>query len=483
MYAMSEPTKPKSQKTPKAKTEPNSFRARYFGQSYKLPVPSGDVKFSLCWEKSTRIFWEYRDGVWTSVERDDLLSAIRSHVMEVEPWNKYTTNTGEDIIKQLKYEVESRHELDDGWIAFNDGVWNPDTDEFAEHAPRRFATVKVNADYLNLPDYRTAKDFMKYLDDICVDEKLKPLEPMRLLLQEIAGYVLLADSERGVSFFLSGNARNGKGVFLDLIRCQVSPERVSNMSLTQLTTSNFSTSALVGKRVNVADETNTSKEAVADIFKKLVTVDTITGERKYGDKFNFKPRCKYFFNVNGIPTFDGFDLAVKERIIAVPFHRFFSKEERDWTLKKRIIANEMPQFVAWAIEGLRRLMKNRLNFTTYRESEMMLNAFENASSSVAEFYSEGWKQATGKGTPTYVVKGMYDTFCKETRRKEVSSNRFTRETESRFGKSDGKVMDKGKGYPVPSLNVERVFIVGEGEIQTEPLALAFGGKVVDEAES
>ncbi len=443
------------------KTEPNSYRARLFAQTFKLPAPSGDVLFSLCWESSTRIFWQYEDGVWSSVEQDDLLGQIRDHVMDVESWNKYTSHTGADILKQLKYEVEKRHELDDGWIAFNDGSWNPDTDEFAEHAPHRFATVKVNAEYRNLPDYRTAKDFMKYLDDVCVDEKLRPLEPMRMLLQEIAGYVLLADSERGVSFFLSGNARNGKGVYLDFLRQLVSPERVSNMSLTQLTSSQFSTSALVGKRINVADETNTSKEAVADIFKKLVTVDTITAERKHEAKFNFKPRCKYFFNVNGVATFDVFDLAVKERIIAVPFHRFFKKEERDWTLKKRIIKNEMPQFVAWAIEGLRRLIDNKLNFTTYQQSENLLNAFENASSSVSEFYSEGWEQATGKGMPTHEVKKMYDAFCRETGRKEVSSNRFTRETEVRFGKHEGKVMCPVKGYQVPALNVKIVPIGGE----------------------
>lgn len=392
-----------------------------------------DVRTSLCYEVETNTFWKYKDGVWSVVKRDDILLIIRKWLMKNAGNKSLTMGMYNDIADQLAMTVDRHDVLDDGWVAFEDGSWNPDTDEFADHAPFRFATIKVKALYKNLPRPEDYPLFSKFIADICVDEDGKPLPAMVLQLQEVAGYMLLASSDRAMSFFFSGRGRNGKSVFAHLIQHMIGKERVSNMGLDDLTGDKFATADLIGKRLNVSDETNTHKDAASSMFKKLVSGDRLRVQRKFEQGGSLTPRAKYLLILNGVPTFDGFDYALRERILAIPFFRSFSEDERDYTLEKRIKATEMPGIVAWAIEGLRRLQKNKLRFTKTVQSETLLNEFEDASSSLSEFYNEGW-EASGVPFPSNTFYEEYEIWCKKSGRKVMSKNRVSRLMADKVGR-------------------------------------------------
>jgi putative DNA primase/helicase len=431
---------------------PNGQIAKNFAQLLKFQ--GGEKAQTLtCYEVQTQTFWQYQAGVWLAKNREDIHAEVRRFCMMTEATATLTMGKIRDITDQLTFEVDRHDVLKDGWIAFEDGSWNPDTNEFADHAPERFATIKVKALYNNLPKPEDAPIFHKFLSEVCVDEELKPLPGMKDLLQEMFGYCLMASSERAVSFFLTGRGRNGKGVLSGILQEIMGAERVSNMALEDLTTDRFASSALVGKRLNIADETNTHRDAASSMFKKLVAVDNVQAQRKFEGSFSFKPRCKYIFLVNGIPTFDGFDYALRERIIPIPFFRSFSEEERDYTLKARIIAGELPAVVAWAMEGLRRLQERNLRFTITEQSRDCLNQFEDASSSLAEFFNEGWEISD----TAYPARDFYVEFVewtKKTGRKQMSSNRVSREMIDKTGKGK-RVWHAASGFSVPGLMIRR----------------------------
>lgn len=411
---------------------PNSLLAHGFSQLLKYPDGAA-VQTVLCFEVETATFWRYAGGVWTAMNKDNIGMEVRKFIMNKEATSQLTMSKIRDVVDQLGAEVDRHDVLADEWVAFVDGSWHPDTDEFAPHSPERFSTIKVNALYNNLPKPEDGPVFHKFLSDICVKEDGSPSLGMMDLLQELAGYMLLASSERAVSFFLTGRGRNGKGVFGAILQEIIGRERVCNLSLEDLTGDRFATSDLIGKRLNVCDETNTHRDSASAMFKKLVSVDFIRGQRKYERGVNFKPRCKFLFLMNGIPTFDGFDYALRERIIPIPFFRSFSQDERDYTLKDKIIKKELPCVIAWAMEGLRRLQKNNLRFTMTEESLYTLNQFEDASSSLSEFFNQGWEPSDFP-TPFSDFYEEFVEWLKKTGRKQMSSNRVSREMHDRVGK-------------------------------------------------
>lgn len=455
--------------------------ANLIAQGFALPEPDGEVRYSLAWENATACFWKYEAGCWRVVDQLTLMGKVRARIVLSEP---FTMARGRDVVAQMPFEVQRYDVIDDGWLAFRDGSWFPDTGEFAPHAPSRFATASVDADFGNLPAWRGTR-FAAFLDEVCVHQDGTANADMALLLQEMFGYCLLSSSARAVSFFLSGEGRNGKGVLLDLLRHMLNADRVSQMSLSELTASRFATSALVGKLLNIADETNTSREAVSDLFKKLVAVDTIDAERKFGEKFRFKPRCKHIFNVNGVPTFDGFGPAMRERIITVPFYRQFSKEERDYDLGKKLLA-EMPSVIAWAMEGLRRLKSRNLIFTEYAASTEMLDSFEHLSDPFAEFAS-GWERHADP-FPFKDFYREYAEWCEANGRHKASSKKIALRVAARAGRSV-PIWDPRSGNSVagvclrrrpealpPGAVVQPVLPTGEAD----RMASDFGGRVVND---
>lgn len=391
---------------------------------------TGYIAYSLLWESCTQSLWKYDKGYWSVLDQETSIGIIRSMIVSTEP---FTGTRGEDIFEQLKYEVDRYDVVPDGWIAFKDVSWNPETDEVGEHSPARYATVNAEAEYHHLADWKDeGTKFRKFMRSICVDDKGAYLPAMETLLQEMFGYCLLSQSRKAVSFFLSGGGRNGKGVLLNLLRHMIGHSRTKSMSLTDLTASRFATASLVGMRLNVADETNTNTEALSDLFKKLIANDTITAERKYGNSFDFKPRCKYFFNVNGIPSFDTFDFAMKERIIAIPFKRKFLEAERDIYLLESLL-KEMPVVTSWAVDGLRRLKKNKMIFTKFKESQDILDTFEQVSDPLADFLT-GWEKSVDK-YPYYVFYNEFSEWCKDNGRYRASSKKISIRLAEKIGES------------------------------------------------
>ena len=365
---------------------PNADIAALFIEKFDRP---------MVYEEVTNIYWVWVDGVWEMVsekrmkyarkERDGF-NGIRRFLMYNRVGGMGLTDARfKDIYSQLKGESDYVDILKPKFIAFTDCVLEPKTGKTFPHDPGRTAVVKVNCQYSGLADAE-GSNFDSYLDSVCVDDERNPDPLMRDQLQEMAGYLLLPETKAAMSFFLSGKGRNGKGVFLNILRAMLGRSRTTALSLSDMTSSRFAAAGLLGVTANFADETRTTREATSDMFKKLVANDVITADVKFGESVTFRPNAKYFYNVNGVPSFDGFDYAMKERILPVRFPRSFDRHERRLDLTDLIIESEIPYVVRWALDGLNRLKGNNMAFTMTESSKDLLRDFEENSSSVAEWF-------------------------------------------------------------------------------------------------
>ena len=87
-------------------------------------------------------------------------------------------------------------------------------------------------------------------------------------------------------------------------------------------------------------------------LKQITGGDTITARLMNKGSFDFNPECKLITSGNQKPRLSTVDNAIRRRLVMMPFLNTFDDEENhnNKNLSENL-ADELPQIVAWAIEG------------------------------------------------------------------------------------------------------------------------------------
>ena len=91
--------------------------------------------------------------------------------------------------------------------------------------------------------------------------------------------------------------------------------------------------------------------------------DTISARHIYGTPFDFINKAKMIFSTNNMPpNYGDKSDAFYERLIILPFNQQKKDGEKDPQLKYKL-AEENDYIFMWALEGLKRLIKQNFIFT------------------------------------------------------------------------------------------------------------------------
>ena len=142
---------------------------------------------------------------------------------------------------------------------------------------------------------------------------------------------------------------------------------------------------ICGKLFNASDELSGASAISSDVFKAVITGETVSGRDVYKSRIEFTPIAQHAFATNTLPSFQGgMDRGVQRRLLVVPFNRVIPKEEKIENIGRHIPEEEMDLLLAWAVEGALDLMNNR-GFTTTDASARNLQDWLEESDSV-----QGW---------------------------------------------------------------------------------------------
>lgn len=348
--------------------------------------------------------------------------------------------TAEEVIKASRLWATSRvKSLPDRYIAFKDAVLDTVTLEKMPLDPSKYqAILHFDFDiadiekYENLPETSTA---YKFFTSSLVDEDTGATDHALIsVIQEFIGLCLYPTNPPEAALFnYSPTGANGKGTFCNLLTDIFGEDFATAFSISQLTSNNFNLPELVGKRVNVNTEEPGKYEQV-ELFKSLVTGDRMQAARKFGHAFKLRPRAKFIFSLNEIPTFSSFSGPVSRRVIVVPWWRHFEKKDRDYGLEDKLKA-EIPIIIAWAIHGLRRLKANSWEFTASKAVESMKRAVEIEASTALRFIEEQFEVET---SDLYFIDNetlfeQYKVMADKGRYKAMSNKRFFMELAKKYG--------------------------------------------------
>jgi len=182
-------------------------------------------------------------------------------------------------------------------------------------------------------------------------------------------------------FVFLGDGSNGKSVLCDiLLEIAGGEDHVSTVSLKDLERP-FALSQIVGKTLNLATE-NEIRGLDTATLKALASGDVKQLEKKFKDPFTYRPFAKLVFSVNRMPYLNDKSYGIERRLIVVPFDKKFVynptsplEGKKNPELKDQLLLERNGIF-NFAVEGLKRLIKNKFEFTESRKVSEILDEYK-----------------------------------------------------------------------------------------------------------
>jgi putative DNA primase/helicase len=175
------------------------------------------------------------------------------------------------------------------------------------------------------------------------------------LMWEVIAYALYAGNPFHQAVLLKGSGRNGKGVFLRVLKGLLGDRNVAAATLDDLSENRFAVAELAGKCANIAGDVDPTYQVRTGRFKALTGGDVMYAERKGKDPFSFTPFALPIFSANKIPQSADVSPGYLARWLVIPFPVSFAGRE-DRTLDGRL-AGELPGILATALRYLPALME------------------------------------------------------------------------------------------------------------------------------
>lgn len=362
----------------------------------------------------------YRDGIYECGD-EFIESAMIEHIPNL------SQSKRKEVLSYLNLLVNKESSVSDAnLIAFKNGVLDIVHDTFSEFSPEYIITNKIPYNYNASAESELLDRVMLKL--ACGDENV-----LKLLYQSV-GYTFYRRNELRKSFFLLGEKRNGKSTFLDMVNTLLGEENVSNLDLCEIG-SQFRTAELHGKLANIGDDINDEWVSNTATFKKVVSGDVITVEKKGKDPFKLRSFAKFFFSANSLPRLGrGKDSsAVMDRLVIIPFDAKFTKDDDDYDpfikykLREECVIEAL---IAKSIPALREVLADQ-EFAHCDKVRESLTEFEKSNNPILEFFDE-LDEADYKNEQIKVVYQKYNTFCLSNNLQAISALEFQKQMKKHF---------------------------------------------------
>lgn len=239
----------------------------------------------------------------------------------------------------------------DKWLLnMQNGTLNLKTGELQEHNRDDYIMKIIPVTYSFTSPASPAPIWDKFLRRVTNND-----EGLMSFLQRAAGYSLTGDVSEHCLFFLHGDGRNGKSVFVEAIKYTLGDYAKTSrpdvlMAKRQTDAIPNEVAALVGIRFVATTESDSGKKFAEAMLKQMTGGDTISARFLHAEFFTFEPQFKIFLASNHKPIIRGQDMAIWERIYLIPFAVYIPPEERDKHLGEKL-KEEAAGILRWAVEG------------------------------------------------------------------------------------------------------------------------------------
>ena len=306
----------------------------------------------------------------------------------------------------------------------------------------------------------TCPRFQRFLREVFLDD-----EAVISFMKRAVGYSLTADTSEHALFLLHGTGRNGKSVFLNVLR-RLAGEYALNLPFSALEMSGRSNltpelALLPGKRIATSSETNDGTRLNEARIKAMTGGDSITANPKYVTPFEFDPVAKYWLAVNHLPVIRDDSEGFWRRVMLVRLKRAFSEEERDRHLEDAL-AMELPGILAWAVQGALEWQRDGLRPPD--SIRLATDEYRSDSDPLGDFLTTHCVLSADLSVGATALRKAYVSYAETvgiSARERMNPNRFGRRMGERFAKLHTKTGNVYTGIGLLSDREGEAFSPGE----------------------
>lgn len=369
-------------------------------------------KFFVC--KINGTVHIYDNGIYKQGEE-----TLYGHMLELIPSLKDSQRN--EVYKYIKVSLKTpvKEVSPPHLIPFSTQIYDLKENKFIEYSPQYVFLNRFPYDYK--PDAPRQEKIIQTIQQIADGDE----EVMKLLFEAMGNCFYLLNSYRGAVMLYGKNGSNGKSTLLNMISRLLGRDNASFLSMQDLS-EKFRLIEVYGKAVNIGDDIPSTYIPDTSTFKKLVTGEYVTAEKKGKDPIQFKPFAKMFFAMNGLPSVSEKSKAFFGRILLIPLNKDFSNaENRDNSLKDYDWTQEdMEYLTRLAMDGLKRLLKQG-DFTRPQVVKDAIAQYELENNPIKEFLHE---YGSVDGKPTQEAYNDYTNWCCASGHKNrLSRYKFSRE--------------------------------------------------------
>jgi len=335
-------------------------------------------------------------GIDGLISNDDLEMMI---VMEIDGYiTKAIANRAVALREALKYYAKADElPLNEDRIHFANGTYYLEGGFVSE---KEFCANRLPVKYNANAKEPTV--WLQFLEQL--------LEPKDIeTLQEYMGYCMIPTTKAQVMLMLIGNGGEGKSR-IGVVLGNILGSNANFCSIDKLANDRFCPAEQAGKLLMIDDDMKMSALENTGILKQIITIEgkmTLEKKRKQAYQGVMYVRILGFGNGVLSALFDKSDGFYRRQIV-LPVKSRPENRVDDKDLSKKLKA-ETDGITLWAIEGLKRLIKNEFHFTVSDNAKQHLaDSKEDSDNVVAFLNSEGYIGFDGSAKTT--SKDLYECY-------------------------------------------------------------------------
>jgi P4 family phage/plasmid primase-like protien len=234
-----------------------------------------------------------------------------------------------------------------GLINLKNGILDVRTRKLLNHSPEFFFQYCLPHEYI---EGAVAPEWLAFLE-----RTFEGNQELVNVCAEIFGYILLGGEPfLHKAIVLSGEGRNGKSTFLDVLKHLIGKTNFSSIPISQLDKP-FSVVMADGKLANIVGET-TAKEINSEAFKTACSGEELIASQKGLPEYPLAFNARIVMACNKLPHLGDATIGAYEKFFILPFDKFLQEETRIVLFAQRYLFPETPGVINWALEGLQRLI-------------------------------------------------------------------------------------------------------------------------------
>lgn len=301
---------------------------------------------------------------------------------------KLSTSQVKEVVERLKLqpdiEIEAERFNDDpNIINLANGVFDIRTKELLQPLPDQMFINVVGFSYIAGADIGDAPNFKKFVATSLVGDEQKQ---KRFL--EMIGYSVSNSFAAKKTMIFHGAPHSGKSVALELVKRVFGVEHTSALQLNQLS-SRFASGRLSTARLNINGDIDSDVLKDISVFKQILGCDTLPGEFKFKNIFEFKPQVHLLFGCNSLPKVKNISgvQAFIDRVAILDFPVSITQDNWDTELVDKLFV-ERDVIFSLAMDALHNLTERNMVFTEDAGSLAVFEEFKNQLDPISAFIHE-----------------------------------------------------------------------------------------------